>query len=117
MPTLREQLQALLQPLAAGKAWPMVNTSESAVYPYIVYQNIVSVRNDTFDGPCDLQFTRVQVDVYALSVAEMHAVGTAVANAFADWAVPNSPLTCADLSEPQVKAYRLTQDFSVHSVD
>lgn len=117
MAALLTQLQSLLQPLAVGGAWPMVNTAEPPVYPFIVYQRVVSISNDTFDGPSDLQSTRVQVDVYSRSVSEVDAIGTAVANAFADWSVPNSPLSSADLSDPVVKAYRTTQDFSIWSVD
>ena len=113
--TLIEQIQALLDPLAAGGAWYAVNTAEPPVYPYIAWQRITSAPNVSLLGPSDVQSTLIQVDVYSRQVGEMDLIGKLVASSFAAWPVQNAPQASQDLYEAPVKAFRISQDFLVWS--
>ena len=113
MTTLIEDIQALLNPLAAGGAWYAVNTSEPPVFPYIVWQRIVSTSNNTFAGPSDLQNTRIQIDVYALKVSDMSAIETSIEVVMAGASIKNVLLSSEDLYESELRAYRCSKDYSV----
>ena len=113
--TLIEQLQALLDPIAAGGAWYAINTSEPPIYPYIAWQRITSPPNVTLEGPSDLQSTLIQVDVYSRLVSEVDLLGKLISATFAAWAVQNAPTTSQDMYEAPVKAYRISQDYLIWS--
>ena len=67
-------MDAILAPLATGKAWYGLNTAQPVVYPYIVYQRVSSSPNVSLGGPSALQNTRVQIDIYSQRVAEAAAI-------------------------------------------
>lgn len=113
MTTLIEDLDALLNPLAAGGASYGVNTASPLVYPYIVFQRVTSAPNVSLGGPSLMQNTRVQIDIYALRQSEAVAIETALEAAMAAWSVQNVPLLSQDLQEPDVKAFRISKDWSV----
>lgn len=113
MTTLIEDLRALLQPLVAGGAWPVVNEQQPPVYPYIVFTRITSPFNVTLSGPSDLQNTRVQIDIFARRITEANAIAEAVDAAMVTWNHQNVPLDSRDSFEDPVRAYRITRDYSV----
>lgn len=117
MTTLIEDVQAVLNPLAAGGASYGANTAEPPVYPYIVWQRIVSTSNNTLAGPSDMQNTRIQIDIYALKVSDMSALELAVEAAMLAAAFKNIPLSSQDMFEPAVRAYRCSKDYSVWSTN
>ena len=114
MTTLVEDLQTLLSTLSlAGGSWYAVNTSEPPTYPFIVFQRVVSSPNVTLDGPSDLQNTRVQFDIFSRQVSEAVAIEAALEAAMVAWSVSNVPLSSQDIPEPEVKAFRISKDYSV----
>lgn len=113
MTTLIEDLQALLDPLAAGGAWYGVNTAEPAVYPYIVIQRVASAPNVALVGPSDLQNTRVQIDIYARRIAEAASIETALETTMSACAITNVPVSSMDFFEDDVRAFRVSKDYSV----
>jgi hypothetical protein len=113
MTTLLEDLQALLNPLAAGGAHPGLNEAQPPVYPYITWQRIVSVPNVALLGASALQNTRVQVDVYSNRLAEADTVAKAVAAALAASSVVNVPVSAQDLVDAETRAFRVSRDYSV----
>lgn len=114
MPLLPD-LQALLDPLAAGGASYAVNEAQPPVYPYIVWQRVVSVANVALGGPSDVQNTRVQIDIYARTIAEAYSIETALEAAMQAWATPNVPLDSQDQYDEAVRAHRIIKDYSVWS--
>jgi hypothetical protein len=117
MSALIEDLQALLNPLAAGGAFYALNTTEPPTYPYIVFQRVASDANVALGGPSVLQNTRVQVDVYSLRIAEASAIGKAVDAAFAAWSVQNVPGVLQDLTDDTTRSYRTSRDYSIWAVN
>ena len=115
MTVLIEQVQALLDPLAAGGAWYGINTVEPPTYPYIVWQRVVSTPNVWLSGPSLMQNTRIQVDIYARRISEAETVANAVETAMAAWSVQNVPLSSQDLYDEEVKAHRVSKDYSLWS--
>jgi len=97
----------------AGGAWYGINTAEPPVYPYIVHTRMPSAANVSLGGPSDLQNTRVQIDVFAVSIADALAVHRGIKAAMAEWALQNVPLTEEDIYEPDVRAWRISSDWSI----
>lgn len=114
MSTLIEDVGAVLATAApAGGIWYGVNTLEQAQYPYVVYTRIVSSTNNTLAGPTDLQNTRIQVDVFGLTIAETSVLEAAVEAAMAAAPFASIQLSQQDSYESAVKAFRCSADFSV----
>lgn len=113
MTTLIEDLQALLNPLAAGGAHYAVNQAEPPTYPYIVFLRVVSTSSVSVLGPTDLQNTRVQVDLISQSVSGLAALQNSVEAAFASWSVTNVPISSQDIFEADVLAHRCILDYSI----
>jgi hypothetical protein len=111
--TLLQDLAALLGPLATGGAWYGMNTQDPPVYPYITFMRISSVPNVTLDGASDLQNTRVQIDIIARDVAGAVSIESALESAFFGWTVANVPLSSQDQMETELRAYRITKDYSI----
>lgn len=113
MTTLLEDIQAVLNPLVTGGSSYLRNEAQPPVYPYIVFAFVVSTANVALRGRSDLQNTRVQVDIYSRTVAELDALGNALLAAMDASALDSIPLSQLDLDEPDIRAFRRTQDFSI----
>lgn len=112
--TLVEDVQARLATLApAGGVWYGLNTTEPAVYPYIVWTRVSSVANVSLGGPSNLQNTRVQIDIIARRISEAMALEAALEASMAAWSVTNVPLSSLDLFEDEIRAYRVIKDYSL----
>ena len=112
MTTLVEDLQALLDPLAAGGAHYAINETPATI-PYIVWLRVDSTPNVALGGPSALQNTRVQVDVYAKSFQAAVAIEVALEAAFAASSIQNVPVLSQDFFEDDVALYRISKDYSV----
>lgn len=111
-----EELQAVLSALApAGGVFYGANTAQPPVYPFIVWSRVVSNANAVLQGPTDLQNTRVQIDIYSRQLSEAVQLEVALEAVMAAWSVQNVPLSSVDFFEGEVRAYRITKDYSVWS--
>lgn len=117
MTTLVQDLQTLLAPLVAGGAWYGGNTQEPPTYPFITWQRVSSTPNVTLDGQTDQQNTRVQIDIIARTVAEAVAIESALEAAMSAWSVVNVPISSQDTYEDEVRAYRISKDYSIWSTN
>jgi hypothetical protein len=98
-----------------GGIWPVVNTKEPPVYPYAVYQRVLSQENVSLGGSSNLQQTRLQLDVYARTYSEaLLAVNAIDAALFAD-PLTVIALTAQDLPDFETRAYRVVREYSVWS--
>lgn len=113
MTVLIEDLQALLAPLAAGGAWYGICTASPVPAEYIVWMRVASSPNVSLMGPSDLQNTRVQIDIYARTVARLAAIEQALEAAMAASSITNVPLASQDIYEPDTRLYRAIKDYSV----
>lgn len=113
MTVLIEDLQALLMPLADGGAWYAVCTASPVPSEYIAWQRVASSPNVSLGGPSDLQNTRVQIDIYARTVARAAAIEAAVEAAMAGSSIVNVPLASQDIFEPDTRLFRVIKDYSV----
>lgn len=118
MSTLNEQIQEKLADLVAGGAWYGWNpTAPEPRFPYITWQRIPSPVNNTLEGPSDLQNTRVQIDIYSRDAKEVVTISRAIAARFAAWSVQNVQLSSQDIPEPEIRAFRTSEDWSLWSRD
>ena len=115
--TIVQDIQAILDPLVTGGSWYGANTREPPVYPFIVWSRIVSVPNVSLTGPSDQQNTRIQIDIFSLTVQECLSLEVAVEAAFAATSIVNVPISSGDSYEDAVRAYRCTKDYSVWSTN
>lgn len=114
MTTLVQDLEAALDPVAAGGAWYQVNTTEPPVFPFIVFTRIVSSTNNNLEGPSDLQNTRVQVDLFTLKASEVESLSDAIDAAMtAQFGNRSIQISSQDLYEDPVKAFRVLREYSV----
>jgi len=117
--SLIQDLQALLEPIAAGGAFYAFNTTEplardaGGIKPYIVWQRIVSVDNNTLSGPSNVQNTRIQVDIFAPRIADAEAIRVAVDDSLVNSAITVIPQSTQDLYEEPVKLFRIIREYSV----
>lgn len=112
-PDLIEQLQAVLDPLAAGGAWYQMNEAQPPVWPFIVYQVVVSPLNVGLRGASNLQNTRVQIDIHSRTIADARTVEVALEAAMAAWTVTNSPVSDLNLFEDATRSHRVVKDYSI----
>ena len=112
-PSLVQQLQAFLEPLASGGAWYLQKTAEDQQYPYITWQRIVSVANVALNGPSVLQNTRVQIDVYTRSVAELLAIESAIEAGMQGVGISNVQLTSQDIYIEEARVFRCMKEYSI----
>ena len=117
MSTLIENMQAVLAPLAAGGAWYAVNSVEPPVYPYIVFQRIISPTNNTLLGASDVQNTIIQIDIYSNLISEAATLAVTLASALAAAPFTAIQQSSQDLYEPDVKAHRVSSDWSCWSAN
>lgn len=112
-------IQALLEPLANGGAWPCVNNADSPAPPYIVYTVVSKTPSVSLTGPNGTEKLRVQIDVYARSYEEVKEIEAAIKTAFIGTAGFNSascanvPISSQDLYEDDTRLYRVSMDYSV----
>jgi hypothetical protein len=110
--TVEAQLQALLAPLAAGGCWPVVNTSATIVYPYIVFYEIVRVPEMLSSD--DLCSRRIQVDVFAKSYGQAKALSESIRSAVAGSTLVSAYLSSMDGEyNPVAKDYQVINEFKV----
>ena len=114
MSVLLQDLQAVLAPIAAGGAWYAVNEAQPAALPFIVYDRVISTTNNNLTGSSDLQNTRIQVDVFAKTIAQAESIGRQVVAAMqiGPWRAAIN-LTAQDFYEAEIRAHRVSLDFSV----
>lgn len=113
MTTLVQDLQAVLNPLATGGASYGARTVGDQSREYIVWQRVASSPNVALGGPSDLQNTRVQIDIYADTVARAVAIEAALEAAMAASSIINVPLSSMDIYEDPVRLYRVSKDYSI----
>jgi hypothetical protein len=114
MTTIQEQLVALLSPLASGGAAPEVIT-QNTPYPYIVYMRTPSRVNNTLEGNGNPKINNslFEVTSWALSYGDAQALAASITAAMQGWTVQNVLQSEHDEYEPDVKAYRVIQTYSV----
>lgn len=122
MTTLVQDVNAALEELApAGGVWNSINTAEPPIFPFIVFQRIVSVVNNSLDGPSDLQNTRLQFDtfdrIYSNAAALAGLVELKLIERFSTY--PNSciQLSSSGIYEGAIKAHRVSADYSICSTN
>lgn len=113
MTALIQDLQTVLNPLATGGAFYGLCTAEPPPSEYIVWMRVASTPSVSLGGPSDLQNTRVQIDVYARTVARVAAIELAVEAAMVAASITNVPLSSQDIFEPDTRLYRCIKDYSV----
>lgn len=115
--TLVQQLSGVLAPLAPGGAWPGRNTTEPMVFPYITFFRVISSANISFDGPSDVQSTRIQIDCFGTRYADadalMRSITAAILLRFNVGAIDSQDFP----PDPDVYAYRISSDFTLWSPD
>ena len=118
MSVLLEDMRVALLTLApAGGVWYAINTTEPPVFPYITMLRVSSTPNVSLQGQSVLQNTRLQIDIYSRQISEAAAIETALESLMVGLSVTNVPLTSQDFYEQDVRAFRVSKDYSLWAVN
>jgi hypothetical protein len=93
-----------------GKCYPMV-APEKPPIPYAVYFQVANSPEVTTDNTIPIENTRVQIDVYASTYAQVQQLSGDVRTALLN--IGAVPIMAQDLYEDEVKLFRVMQDFSI----
>jgi hypothetical protein len=110
--TIEQQIYTALSAIASGRVYPLVIPEKSPM-PAIAYLRIASTPENTLDGGATIDQIRIQVDTYANTYAEAKTVSASVRTAMESASFKGTLQTDQDLFEPDVKLYRVTQDYYV----
>lgn len=112
--TTERDLQGLLATLATGGCWPVVNTSPTVTYPYIVFMEVVSVP-ETLDESV-LTAKRFQIDCFAKSYGAAKALANAVRAAIAASSMVSAFISAMDGEyNPVTKDFQVITEFTIWS--
>ena len=111
--TIETTIYTALSSLASGKVYPLV-APEKVSAPYIVYSRISSTPENTLDGGATIDLVRIQVDTYANTYSAVKSLAESVRSAMESSASIKATLQSdQDLFEPDLKFYRISQDYYV----
>lgn len=68
--SIETSLKALIGPLVAGGCHNTVNTSTTIVPPYVVFQEISGLPENTLEGYAGITRSRFQIDTFAKSLEQ-----------------------------------------------
>lgn len=105
-------IQAVLSALVAGRCYPMT-APDRTERPYIVYQVISNVPENTLDGADGTENRRVQVDVWGKSYGESKTLELLVKSAMEAASFINILMVSRDSFESETQLYRVSIDYSV----
>lgn len=105
-------LNDVLAGIATGGVWNL-RAAQNTPAPYIVWQRIVAVVNNSTTGASNLQNVRVQIDAYAPDALTAATLGESIQIAMAESAINNVCLSAQDFFEDDTHLYRVSQDFSL----
>ena len=105
-------LNDVLAGIATGGVWNL-RAAQNTPAPYIVWQRIVAVVNNSTTGASNLQNVRVQIDAYAPDALTAATLGESIQIAMAESAINNVSLSAQDFFEDDTHLYRVSQDFSL----
>jgi hypothetical protein len=106
-------IQTVLAALVSGRCYPMV-APDPVAKPYIVYQVISDVMENTLKGYSGCSSKRVQVDIYhnvyggVKTLMELVRTSMSVATN-----IKNVHLSTQDLYEDEAHLYRISMDFLI----
>jgi hypothetical protein len=85
-------LQDILEPLASGGCYPVINDSASITYPYITYTGIFKAKLTIHSGTQNKR--RVQIDVFGNTYGDVKSLMEDI-----DTALETSGVACAFINE------------------
>jgi hypothetical protein len=112
--TIEESIQAVLGPLVSGRCYPLV-APDSHIKPYITYQVISAVNENSLSGDMGITNRRVQVDIYDVTYSSVKTLLGTVQAAMEGASFTCLQLSFRDLYDEEVKTFRESVDFSVWS--
>jgi hypothetical protein len=97
---------------AEDRVYPQI-APDGVDRPYIVYQCVTVNSENVLSGRSGLINTRLQVDIYASTYAQVQQIADAVNTLMASWPVQNVPILAQDIFESDVKLHRVMTDYSI----
>lgn len=120
MPTLLQDVAALLKPVSMGRAWygqmptsALPSESGAIVQPFVVWQRIVSTDVVDLDGADGLQDIHLQVDIYAPRIDDADRLRRQIDKAFATWPHETIPVSQQDITESAVGLCRIVREYNL----
>lgn len=110
--TIEQDIFNALDGLVGGRVYPLV-MPEKGTKPAIVYTRIGSNPENTLDGGATIDQIRIQVDTYANTYAETKTISASVRSIMESASFKGTLQSDQDLFEPDIKLYRVSQDYYV----
>ena len=118
MPLIQETIFSTLVAAAtdAGANVFPLRAPDNQQPPYIIYQRVSNAPETVMNQNAQvLEQTRFQIDSFAATYAGAQNLANQVQAAMAAAAFKNVPISEQDLDEPEVKQFRVLQEYSVWS--
>jgi len=109
---IEQQIFDALKGLVSNRCYPIM-MPEKPTFPAIVYSRIANVPYNTIVSASTLDQVRVQIDIYANTYSAAKTLSASVRTAMEAASFKATLQTDQDLYEPDVKVYRVSQDFYV----
>ena len=116
--TTEATLQALLDPLAAGGCWPVVNTSTTITYPYAVFYEVSGIPDITLESYSGLTKKRFQIDCFGTSYGQAKTLAKNIRGALDAATVTSEMIAEMDGQyDPSTKTYQTILEYYIWSED
>ena len=114
---IQEALYTLLAAITAtgGRVYPSIAPT-LPTSPFIVYDRVSAVPQNSMSETASLINSRVQIDVYAQTYSEAQTVAASVVTAMNGWSYQNIRLMSRDLFEFEARLHGVSIDFSIWHV-
>lgn len=109
---IEETIFNTLKTLVSNRCYPMV-MPQNPTLPAIVYTRVASSPQNVLEGGSTIDQIRVQVDSYATTYSAAKSLAVSIRSAMETATFKGTLQTDQDFFEPDVKHYRITQDFYV----
>ena len=114
---IQEALYTLLATITAtgGRVYPSIAPS-LPTSPFIVYDRVSAVPQNSMSETASLINSRIQIDVYGQTYSEAQTVAAAVVTAMNGWSYQNVRLVSRDLFDFESRLHGVSADFSIWHV-
>ena len=114
---IQEALYTLLAAITAtgGRVYPVVAPA-LPTSPFMVYERISAIPQNSMSETASLINSRVQIDVYSQTYSEAQTVAAAVVTAMNGWSYQNVRLMSRDLFDFETRLHGVSADFSIWHV-
>ncbi len=109
---IQDDIFATLASLVSNRVYPMV-APDNVVKPYLVYQRVASVPENTLSSGIAINQTRIQIDMYTSNYKSGQLLAASVQSTISSTFVSSTLQLEQDFYEAETKLFRVMHDYSI----